>query len=140
MVVSPCSKPTAWAVGRLMVVAGGAGPKRGRSPVLDIGRREFITLIGGAVAAWPLVARAQQPAVPVLGYLSARSRDDTSHLIAAFQHGLAESGYVAARNVTIEYHFAIGQYDRLPAMATELVRRPVAVIAATGGEPAVQAA
>jgi ABC-type uncharacterized transport system substrate-binding protein len=106
----------------------------------DMNRRELITLLGGAVAAWPLAARAQQPAMPVIGYLSARSRDDTSHLIAAFQHGLAESGYVAARNVTIEYHFAIGQYDRLPAMATELVRRPVAVIAATGGEPAVQAA
>jgi ABC transporter substrate binding protein len=69
-----------------------------------------------------------------------RSRDDTWHLIAAFQHGLAESGYVEGRNVTIEYHFAIGQYDRLPAMATELVGRPVAVIAAIGGEPAVQAA
>jgi putative tryptophan/tyrosine transport system substrate-binding protein len=102
-------------------------------------RREFITLLGGA-AAWPLAARAQQPEIPVIGYLSARSRDDTSHLIAAFQHGLAESGYVEGRNVTIEYHFAIGQYDRLPAMATELVRRPVAVIATTGGEPAVQAA
>jgi putative ABC transport system substrate-binding protein len=102
-------------------------------------RREFITLLGGA-ATWPLVAPAQQPAIPVIGYLSARSRDDTSHLIAAFQHGLAESGYVEGRNVTIEYHFAIGQYDRLPAMATELVRRPVAVIATTGGEPAVQAA
>jgi putative tryptophan/tyrosine transport system substrate-binding protein len=78
--------------------------------------------------------------MPVIGYLSARSRDDTSHLIAAFQHGLAESGYVEGRNVTIEYHFAFGQYDRLPAMATELVQRPVAVIATTGGEPAVQAA
>jgi putative ABC transport system substrate-binding protein len=105
--------------------------------VLDIGRRQFITLLCGA-AAWPVAARAQQPAV--IGYLSARSRDDTSHLIAAFQHGLAESGYVEGRNVTIEYHFAFGQYDRLPAMATELVQRPVAVIATTGGEPAVQAA
>ena len=102
-------------------------------------RRDFITLLGSAMA-WPLAARAQQAAMPVIGYLSARSRDDTSHLIAAFQHGLAESGYVEGRNVTIEYHFAIGQYDRLPAMATELVRRPVAVIATTGGEPAVQAA
>jgi putative tryptophan/tyrosine transport system substrate-binding protein len=103
-------------------------------------RREFITLLGSAAAAWPLAAGAQQAAMPVVGYLSARSRDDTSHLITAFQRGLAESGYVEGRNVTIEYHFAIGQYDRLPAMATELVRRPVAVIGATGGEPAVQAA
>jgi putative tryptophan/tyrosine transport system substrate-binding protein len=106
-----------------------------------LSRREFITLLtGSAAAAWPLAAGAQQPAMPVIGYLSARSRDDTSHLIAAFQHGLAESGYLEGRNVTIEYHFAIGQYDRLPAMAMELVWRPVAVIAATGGEPAVQAA
>src|SRR5262245_23015323 len=105
-----------------------------------IGRRKFLATLGGAAAAWPLAVRAQQPAMPVIGYLSARSRDDTSHLIAAFQRGLAESGYVEGRNVTIEYHFAIGQYDRLPAMATELVRPPVAVIAATGGEPAVQAA
>ena len=81
-------------------------------------RREILTLIGGAVAGWPFAARGQQPAMPVIGYLSARSRDDTSHLIAAFQHGLAESGYVEGRNVTIEHHFAIGQYDRLPAMAT----------------------
>jgi putative tryptophan/tyrosine transport system substrate-binding protein len=103
-------------------------------------RREFIMLLGGAAVAWPLAARAQQPAMPVIGYLSARSRDDTSHLIAAFQHGLAESGFVEGRNVSFEYHFAIGQYDRLPAMATELVRRPVAVIVATGGEPSVQAA
>ena len=107
---------------------------------MSMRRREFMALVGGASAAWPLAARGQQSAMPVIGYLSARSRDDTSHLIAAFQHGLAESGYVEGRNVTIEYHFAIGQYDRLPAMATELVRRPVAVIAATGGEPAVQAA
>jgi putative ABC transport system substrate-binding protein len=108
--------------------------------MLHMRRREFITLLGGAAVAWPLAARAQQPAVPVIGYLSARSRDDTSHLIAAFQHGLAESGFVEGRNVSFEYHFAIGQYDRLPAMATELVRRSVAVIAATGGEPSVQAA
>src|SRR5260370_22316729 len=114
-------------------------PNRRVTMACCIGRRDFITL-GGAAVAWPLAARAQQQAMPVIGFLSGRSRDDTSHLIAAFQHGLAESGYVAARNVTIEYHFAIGQYDRLPAMATEFVRRPVAVIAATGGEPAVQAA
>jgi len=102
-------------------------------------RREFITLMGGA-AACPLAARAQQPATPVIGYLSARSREDTSHLIAAFQRGLAESDYIDGRNVTIEYRFALGQYDKLPAMANELVRLPVTVIATTGGEPSALAA
>jgi putative ABC transport system substrate-binding protein len=102
-------------------------------------RREFISLLGGA-AALPLAARAQQPAMPVVGYLSARSRDDTSHLIAAVQRGLAENGYIEGQNVIIEYRFALGQYDRLPAMAAEFVQRPVAVITATGGEPAALAA
>ena len=106
-------------------------------------RREFISLLGGAAAPsilWPLAARAQQPAMPVIGYLSARSREDTSHLIAAFQRGLAESDYIDGRNVTIEYRFALGQYDKLPAMANELVRLPVTVIASTGGEPSALAA
>jgi ABC-type uncharacterized transport system substrate-binding protein len=102
-------------------------------------RRDFISLLGGTVA-WSLAARAQQPGMPVIGYLSSRSWDDTSHLIAAFQRGLAENGYVEGQNVTIEYRFALGQYDRLPAMAAEFVQRPVAVIATTGGEPAALAA
>src|SRR6516162_5579642 len=103
-------------------------------------RREVITLLGGAAATWPLAARAQQPALPVIGYLSARSREDTSHLITAFQRGLAESDYIDGRNVTIEYRFALGQYDKLPAMANELVRLPVTVVATTGGEPSALAA
>jgi putative ABC transport system substrate-binding protein len=106
-------------------------------------RREFVTLVVGAAAtsaSWPLAARAQQPAMPVIGYLSARSREDTSHLIAAFQRGLAESDYIDGRNVTIEYRFALGQYDKLPAMANELVRLPVTVVATTGGEPSALAA
>ena len=102
-------------------------------------RREFITLLGGA-AAWPLASRAQQPTMPVIGYLSSRSPHDTSHLVAAFRRGLAENGYVEGQNVTIEYRWALGQYDRLPALALELVRQPAAVIVTTGGEPAALAA
>jgi putative ABC transport system substrate-binding protein len=97
-------------------------------------------MLGGAAAAWPFVARAQQPTMPVIGYLSARSPDDTVHLVAAFRRGLAENGYVEGRNVTLEYRWALGQYERLPAMAAELVRLPVTIIASTGGEPAVLAA
>jgi putative ABC transport system substrate-binding protein len=102
-------------------------------------RREFITLLGG-VAASPFAARAQQPAMPVVGYLSARSPDDTAHLLAAFRRGLGENGFIEGQNVAIEYRWALGQYDRLPAMALELVRRSVTVLTATGGEPATFAA
>lgn len=101
-------------------------------------RREFIALIGGATA-WSRTARAQQT-MPVIGYLSARSREDTSHLIAAFQRGLAENGYIEGQNVAIQYRFADGEYDRLPRMAAEFVQRQVAVITTTGGEPAALAA
>jgi len=103
-------------------------------------RREFITLLVGATIAGPLNARAQQPAMPVIGYLSARSPDDTAHLVAAFRRGLSEHGFYEGQNVAIEYRWALGQYDRLPAMALELVRRPVTVLTTTGGEPSALAA
>src|SRR2546430_1662237 len=102
-------------------------------------RRDFITLIGGA-GTWPLTAQAQQPAMPVIGYLSARSPEDTAHLVPVFRRGLAENGYVEGQTVTIEYRWALGQPERLPAMAAELVRRPVDVLASTGGESAALAA
>src|SRR6478609_3285321 len=104
-----------------------------------IRRREFITLLGGA-AAWPLAVRAQQAAMPVIGFLTSLGRNDRPNLTDAFRRGLSETGFVEGRDLAIEYRFAENQHDRLPAMAADLVGRKVAVIAATGGPNPVLAA
>src|SRR5215471_3243252 len=103
-------------------------------------RREFIRLIGAAAAGCPIMARAQQPSMPVIGVLSGRSLEDSKEFVAAFGQGLNEAGFFEHRNVAIEYRWAENHVDRLPALAAELVREQVAVILAVGGVPPTQAA
>ena len=102
-------------------------------------RREFITMIGGAAAAWPVVARAQQTAVPVIGFLGLGSRAGSAQRVAGFLQGLRETGYVEGQQVAIEYRWSEGQFDRLPALAADLVRHQVTAIM-TVGPPSVRAA
>jgi putative ABC transport system substrate-binding protein len=102
-------------------------------------RREIITLLGGATVAWPLAARAQQPALPVVGFIRDGSADANARLLAAFRKGLNETGYVEGQNVAVEYHWLGVQRDRLPALLADLVRRQVALIATPGNVPAIAA-
>jgi len=98
-------------------------------------RREFVTLLGSAAVTWPALARAQQSTIPTVGFLSTRSPDESAHQLAAFHRGLAENGYVENQNVTVEYRWAMGQYDQMAPLAAELVRRSVGVLVAVGGDP-----
>src|SRR5262249_21536865 len=117
------------------VLCGGRAMKRTSLP---LPRREFIALIGGA-AAWPLAAHAQQAAMPVIGFVNPTSAQSWARPLSAFLKGLSETGYVEGRNVAIEYRWAEGRYDRLPAMVADLVRRPGSVVAAATTPAAVSA-
>src|SRR5689334_2307617 len=102
-------------------------------------RREFFTVLSGAVV-WSVAASAQQPTLPVVGFLSSRSPDESKHVLDAFHKGLNETGFVEGKNVAVEYRWALGEYEKLPALAADLVSRGVTVIAAVGGDVSAKAA
>src|SRR5262245_30122575 len=106
---------------------------------VHVRRRQFLLLLGAA-AGWPAIVGAQQLTVPIIGFMSGRSPDDSAHLLAAFHKGLGEAGFVEGKNVALEYRWASGQYDRLPALAAELVKRPVTILVAVGGDVSAVAA
>ena len=107
---------------------------------IGIARRKFIAALGGTAVVWPLAARAQQPALPVVGFVNNGSPDASASRVAAFRKGLNETGYVEGQNVTVEYHWLEGHYDHVPALMADLVRRQVAVIATPASPPAALAA
>jgi putative ABC transport system substrate-binding protein len=107
---------------------------------MDMRRREFLSVFGGAAAAWPLAVRAQQPTMPVIGFLHSRSSEDSAYLVSAFREGLAAQGFNEGQSVAIEYRWARGRYEELSALAADLVSRNVTIIAAAGGEPSALAA
>src|SRR5262245_37864521 len=109
-------------------------------PFDQLRRRDLITLLGGAAVAWPLAARAQQPAMPVIGFLSSRSPAESSAVVAAVRQGRREAGFVEGQNLAIAFRWAEGRYERLAALAADLVSLPVAVLLTAGGPPAAHAA
>ena len=101
-------------------------------------RREFIGLLGGAAVSWPMAVRAQQQAIPLVGFMNILSPEIAPQFVPAFRQGLKEQGFVESQNITVEYRWAYGHYDQLPVFAADFVRRQVAVLAATGGQPSPQ--